>query len=55
MIKCLKMITLYPQKPSESAIHTAEFIANVLPKYLDKRAYTVIQGAVKETTVVLGE
>ncbi|KAI9249815.1 Aldehyde/histidinol dehydrogenase [Helicostylum pulchrum] len=40
-------------KPSEVSQHTAEFIATVLPKYLDPRAYTVVTGGVPETTSLL--
>ncbi|KAJ8656990.1 hypothetical protein O0I10_007324 [Lichtheimia ornata] len=40
-------------KPSEVAEHTANFITTRLPDYLDKRAYTIINGAVQETTALL--
>ncbi|KAG2206883.1 hypothetical protein INT47_007640 [Mucor saturninus] len=40
-------------KPSEVSQHTAELMATILPKYLDPRAYTVITGAIPETTAVL--
>ncbi|KAI8391630.1 Aldehyde/histidinol dehydrogenase [Radiomyces spectabilis] len=42
-------------KPSEVTGHTAELLANQLPKYLDQRAYNVITGAVAETTALLKE
>jgi hypothetical protein len=29
-------------------------MADLLPKYLDPRAYTVVTGAIPETTAVLG-
>ncbi|KAI9310622.1 Aldehyde/histidinol dehydrogenase [Dichotomocladium elegans] len=40
-------------KPSEVSAHTAAVMATFLPQYLDKRAYTVVNGAVEETTVLL--
>ncbi|KAI8393880.1 Aldehyde/histidinol dehydrogenase [Radiomyces spectabilis] len=40
-------------KPSEVSAHTAELISRLLPKYLDKRAYAVVNGGADETTVVL--
>ncbi|KAL0095335.1 Aldehyde/histidinol dehydrogenase [Phycomyces blakesleeanus] len=40
-------------KPSEVSQHTAELIARVLPKYLDERVYTVVNGGVDETTILL--
>ncbi|OBZ87681.1 Aldehyde dehydrogenase, dimeric NADP-preferring [Choanephora cucurbitarum] len=40
-------------KPSEVSEHTAELMANLLPKYLDNRAYTVINGGVAENTALL--
>ncbi|KAI8138401.1 Aldehyde/histidinol dehydrogenase [Fennellomyces sp. T-0311] len=40
-------------KPSEVSAHTADLIGRVLPQYLDKRAYTVVNGGVPETTVLL--
>ncbi|KAI8991720.1 Aldehyde/histidinol dehydrogenase, partial [Mycotypha africana] len=42
-------------KPSEVATHSSEFIAKVIPQYLDKRAYSVVQGGVEETTALLNE
>ncbi|KAI7906293.1 Aldehyde/histidinol dehydrogenase [Cokeromyces recurvatus] len=42
-------------KPSEVASHTSEFIANVLPEYLDPHSYSVVQGGVEETTALLSE
>ncbi|ORZ01530.1 Aldehyde/histidinol dehydrogenase [Syncephalastrum racemosum] len=40
-------------KPSEVAEHTADLMGRVLPNYLDKRAYAVVNGGVEETTVIL--
>ncbi|KAL7309968.1 hypothetical protein PS15m_010783 [Mucor circinelloides] len=40
-------------KPSEVSQHTAELMATLLPKYLDPRTYTVVSGAVPETTALL--
>ena len=40
-------------KPSELAPKTAEVIASLVPVYLDKRAVTVVQGGVSETTELL--
>ncbi|KAG0170269.1 aldehyde dehydrogenase 3, member A2 [Apophysomyces sp. BC1034] len=40
-------------KPSEVAAHTAAAMARLLPKYLDERAYSVINGGVVETTELL--
>jgi len=42
-------------KPSEIAIHTAEIITRLVPKYLDQEAIRVITGGVKETTALLYE
>ncbi|KAF9278309.1 hypothetical protein BGZ68_008658 [Mortierella alpina] len=40
-------------KPSEMAAHTAKIMTELLPRYLDSRAYTIINGAVHETTKLL--
>ncbi|KAI8348473.1 aldehyde dehydrogenase 3 family, member B1 [Mortierella sp. GBAus27b] len=40
-------------KPSEVAPHTAQALTELLPRYLDSRAYIVINGAVHETTRLL--
>lgn len=40
-------------KPSEVSPYSAQLMADLLPKYLDKRAYKVINGAVAETTALL--
>ncbi|KAJ8656140.1 hypothetical protein O0I10_008153 [Lichtheimia ornata] len=40
-------------KPSEVAVNTANVITKELPKYLDKRAYTIVNGGPAETTVLL--
>jgi acyl-CoA reductase-like NAD-dependent aldehyde dehydrogenase len=40
-------------KPSEVAPHTAQILTELLPRYLDSRAYIVINGAVHETTKLL--
>ncbi|MCY7294723.1 aldehyde dehydrogenase family protein [Alteromonas sp. a30] len=40
-------------KPSELASHTSALIAELVPQYLDKDAFTVIEGAVEETTELL--
>jgi len=40
-------------KPSEVSPHTAQLLANILPKYLDKQAYRVVNGGVAETTTLL--
>ncbi len=40
-------------KPSEIAAHTSALIAELVPKYLDKRAVRVVEGAVEETTALL--
>ncbi|KAI8638260.1 Aldehyde/histidinol dehydrogenase [Parasitella parasitica] len=42
-------------KPSEVAGHTAEYIASIMPTYLDPRSFTVVQGGVEETTALLAE
>jgi aldehyde dehydrogenase (NAD+) len=42
-------------KPSEVAPHTAAAITELLPRYLDDRAVTVINGGVEETTALLAE
>lgn len=40
-------------KPSELAVHTSALIASLLPRYLDRQAYAVVEGGVQETTDVL--
>src|SRR5437762_10272926 len=40
-------------KPSEVAPATAEAIARLLPEYLDRDAFSVVLGAVPETTALL--
>ncbi|KAG2237428.1 hypothetical protein INT48_009557 [Thamnidium elegans] len=40
-------------KPSEVAAHTSEFIAKVLPEYLDTKTVSVVQGGIPETTALL--
>ncbi|KAK9718735.1 hypothetical protein K7432_005280 [Basidiobolus ranarum] len=40
-------------KPSEVSGNTAKLLAELIPKYLDSRAYRVMNGAVEETTVLL--
>ncbi|KAI7880434.1 aldehyde dehydrogenase [Lichtheimia hyalospora FSU 10163] len=40
-------------KPSEVAVNTAIMLTKELPKYLDKRAYTIVNGGPAETTVLL--
>ena len=42
-------------KPSEVAEATNEFVAKVLPKYLDSRAYTIVSAGVAGTTALLGK
>jgi acyl-CoA reductase-like NAD-dependent aldehyde dehydrogenase len=40
-------------KPSEVAPHTAQVLTELLHRYLDNRAYLVINGAAPETTLLL--
>ncbi|KZV90694.1 NAD-dependent aldehyde dehydrogenase [Exidia glandulosa HHB12029] len=40
-------------KPSEMTPHAAAFLTDLLPKYLDPTLYTVVNGAVPETTELL--
>ncbi|KAI1314998.1 Aldehyde dehydrogenase [Mortierella claussenii] len=40
-------------KPSELSPHTAKVITELLPRYLDQRAFQVINGGVQETTRLL--
>lgn len=40
-------------KPSEVAAATAEVIARIVPEYLDRNAFSVVQGGVPETTALL--
>ena len=40
-------------KPSEIATHTAALMGELIPRYLDKQAVCVVQGAVDETTELL--
>lgn len=40
-------------KPSELASHTSALIAELVPQYLDKEAFTVVEGGVDESTELL--
>ena len=40
-------------KPSEVTMHTSAAIARILPRYLDKDAFAVVEGGVPETTELL--
>jgi aldehyde dehydrogenase (NAD+) len=40
-------------KPSELAEHTAALLADLMPRYLEPRAFKVVNGAVAETTALL--
>ncbi|KAF9429513.1 Aldehyde dehydrogenase [Podila epigama] len=40
-------------KPSEISPHTAALITQLFPKYLDSRAYRIVNGAAAETTALL--
>jgi aldehyde dehydrogenase (NAD+) len=40
-------------KPSELSVHTSSFLAEFIPEYLDKKAFSVVEGAVDETTELL--
>lgn len=40
-------------KPSELAAHTSALIAELVPQYLDKDAFAVVEGGVEETTELL--
>ncbi|MBP7608992.1 MAG: aldehyde dehydrogenase family protein [Steroidobacteraceae bacterium] len=40
-------------KPSEVTTHTSAAIARILPRYLDKDAFAVVEGGVPETTELL--
>jgi acyl-CoA reductase-like NAD-dependent aldehyde dehydrogenase len=42
-------------KPSEVSATTSSLIAKLIPKYLDKEAFAVVEGAVEETTALLKE
>ncbi len=42
-------------KPSELAPHTSRAIADLLPVYLDPRAFAVVEGGVAETTDLLAQ
>ncbi|XP_069082459.1 aldehyde dehydrogenase family 3 member A2 isoform X2 [Pleurodeles waltl] len=42
-------------KPSEVSEHTANLIEQLVPKYLDKEAFQVVNGGVPETTLLLKE
>jgi hypothetical protein len=44
----------YVLQPSEVSSNTAAVISKLLPDYLDKRAFALVNGGVEETTVVLG-
>lgn len=40
-------------KPSEVTPHTSKMLANLVPRYLDRDAFAVVEGAVPETTALL--
>ncbi|MBY6203622.1 aldehyde dehydrogenase family protein [Halomonas denitrificans] len=42
-------------KPSEVAPYTSKLISNLVPRYLDRRAFEVVEGAVPETTALLAQ
>jgi aldehyde dehydrogenase (NAD+) len=42
-------------KPSEISAHTAEALAELVPRYLDERVVAIVTGGVDETTALLGE
>ncbi len=42
-------------KPSEVTPYTSKLIANMVPRYLDRRAVAVVEGAVPETTALLAQ
>jgi aldehyde dehydrogenase (NAD+) len=42
-------------KPSEVAAHTSRVIAELLPRYLDRECFAVVEGGVPETTALLEE
>ncbi len=42
-------------KPSEVAVETAKLVAQLVPAYLDSRAFCVVEGGVEETTALLAE
>src|SRR3954454_24594017 len=42
-------------KPSEVSAATAEAVARFIPQYLDRKAFSVVLGAVPETTALLEE
>ena len=42
-------------KPSEVAVHTSRVIAELLPRYLDREFFAVVEGGVPETTALLDE
>ncbi len=42
-------------KPSEVTPYTSKLIANLVPRYLDRRAFAVVEGAVPETTALLAQ
>ena len=42
-------------KPSEISGHTAELLAELVPRYLDERVVAVVTGGVDETTALLAE
>ena len=42
-------------KPSEVSAHTAQLLADLIPKYLDPNFFAVIQGGVAETDILLDQ
>ncbi len=42
-------------KPSEISVHTAALMADLVPRYLDPEAVSVVEGAAEETQALLGE
>jgi aldehyde dehydrogenase (NAD+) len=42
-------------KPSEVAPYTSKMIANLVPRYMDRNAFAVVEGAIPETTALLAQ
>lgn len=42
-------------KPSDLSVNTSQFMADVLPKYIDNECYPVFLGGIPETTDLLKE
>ena len=55
LVSCIAAGNAAILKPSELATHVSELLAELIPRYLDKSAFKIVQGGVNETTALLEE